>query len=246
LRAEGVDYDKARDINIVFPNLKIFRFIYAGKIRAEKLNIESMRDPAEFNDDVALRTEWMRMPTVTQSRSMFRLCGEPDGSEMTYKLSGAAYFAIWGCFIVLAGMAVNHAISAIAEGRTILTAEVLIICAVAFGVFFIARDIRASLKSRSIRFDLNEGCMIRYGHDRTSFKDIYALQLLTVHREDYVNYQLNAVLNDAGRVFIFNYPNKKTARIDAGKIARAIGLPVTRIWDCLSDYETVIHTDYYP
>lgn len=204
---------------------------------AEKLGtFAKARDPSEFNDDIAKRTEWESFNTASSNLNLNRLMVDPDGQHLFYKpttglylLSGAFVFMGLFCPVIIIG-------STIQGGKPLIDKDVvapvlicLVFAALGIGMFFGFR--------KRLRFDMTERCMI-FGENRTYFSDIHALQLVVQGGgSKYRNYQLNLVLRGADRVYVMNYADSKTARADTSRIAAAMGMPDTKIWDIMPGYD---------
>jgi hypothetical protein len=194
---------------------------------AEKIeSINKTRDPSEFNDDIANRTDWKPFSkTSLVAPTMYKLV-EEISRGLRYKPAAGFYF-LTGIFI-LAGMSASGII--LDEGKRLFDQNVLfpsLFCLICAGLFIRLR--------RHIFFDQMERCMI-WEQERTYYSDIHALQLVMDRRGENTHYQINLVLHDATRVFVMNYSNEESARQDAKRIAAAISIPPSRIWDMLPGY----------
>jgi hypothetical protein len=199
---------------------------------AEKLGtFGQARDPSEFKDDIARRTEWEAFNKANSNVNLNRLMVDQDGHHLFYKPTIGLYFLSGGfLFMGLFSPAIIIG-STIQEGKPIDKDVVvpvllcLVFAVVGIGIFL-------GLRKR-LRFDMTERCMIA-GDNRTYFSDIHALQLVVQRGSKHRNYQLNLVLRDADRVHVMNYADSRTARADTARIAAAIGIPV---WDVMPGYE---------
>lgn len=201
---------------------------------AEKIqSLNKTRDPSEFNDDIARRTDWKPFSKASGNFDTHKLV-EEIGQGLRYKPAAGFYF-LTGIFM-LVGMGTAAVISgaALDEGKNPFDEEVLF--PALFGIFFflIGAGMFIGLR-RPIFFDQMERCMI-LKQERTYYSDIHALQLVLQRGGKHTNYQINLVLRDATRVFVMNYSAAQTARQDAERIAAAIGIPASRVWDTLPGY----------
>ncbi|MFN7113289.1 MAG: hypothetical protein ACK4PK_02910 [Alphaproteobacteria bacterium] len=201
---------------------------------AEKLGtFPQARDPSEFKDDIAKRTEWEAFNKASGNVNLSRLITDPDGHHLFYKptlglylLSGGFIFMGLFCPAIIIGSTIQEG-KPIDKDVIVPTLICLVFAVIGIGIFF-------GLRKR-LRFDMTERCVID-GEARTYFSEIHALQLVVQRGNKYRNYQLNLVLRDAERVHVMNYADSQTARADTARIAAAIGIAETRIWDIMPGY----------
>lgn len=200
--------------------------------------MSKQRDPSEFNDEIALRTEWASLTTKNNSNSHKLL--EKPGSKLFYRPTARLIFGLIQMLLLLSGFGAlllfGLIVNAFRGEFSTLNIFTLLIGSIFFGlpiamVFEIYRP---------IAFDLINQC-VTLKKERTSFSEVYAVQLLRGY-DDKARpyYQINLVLRDASRIFIMNYNDTSTARTDAVRIARAMNLALSRIWDTLPGYQTQI------
>ncbi|MDP2205659.1 MAG: hypothetical protein Q8K65_05075 [Alphaproteobacteria bacterium] len=211
---------------------------------AEKLGtFAQARDPAEFNDDIAKRTEWQAFNKANSNVNLNRLMSDPDGHHLFYKPTIGLYF-LSSAFVFMGLFSTVIIIgSTIQEGKPI---DKDVVVPVLFCLVFVVVGMGIFLGLRKrLRFDMTERCMIT-GDNRTYFSDIHALQLVVQRGNKHRNYQLNLVLRDAERVHVMNYADSKTARADTARIASAIGIADTRIWDIMPGYDNSQNQSHLP
>lgn len=211
---------------------------FLKKIADKFAALNKTRDPAEFNDDIATRTEWDAVSSTSANFNTHKLVDAP-GYGLAYKPAKTFYF-MSGIFILIGGgLAVGVVATAIREGKPIdsdiLLPAVfgLLFAAIGFGIWRYAR--------RAIVFDTaNRSMDLR--DTRTYFGDVHALQLVVMRGSKNRNYQINLVLRDASRVYVMNYADAATARTDAARIAEAMGISPSRIWDVLPGWAGMLDT----
>lgn len=191
------------------------------------------RKPEELGDALALRTEWKTFNKVTANFNTHHLVENP-GYGVSYKPAFSFYF-LGGIFIAFGIGAIVITLGSGLQSagyEQLMTKDTGML--VLFGGVFAGIGVGIlKFMRRKLVFDQIERCMIDRGQDRTYFSDIYALQILPQRGNQYTNYQVNLVRHDAGRIYVMNYADKKTARMDAARIADMMGVPVNRIWDML-------------
>lgn len=202
---------------------------FVDKIQA----MNKTRDPSEFNDDIALKTEWESFSKGSSNFNTHRLFDD-IGYGLRYKPTKSLYF-LTGIFMLLGGgTAIALVTSAIHDGKDI-NQDILYPALFGLIFFLIGLGLFIGLR-RSVFFDQTERCMV-IKDERTYFSDIHAIQLVMHRSSKHRNYQINFVLRDAGRVYVMTYADSRTARQDAVRVANLIGLPSNRIWDALPGYD---------
>lgn len=203
---------------------------------ADKLqSLNKTRDPSDFNDEIALRTQWEAFRKASGNFNTHKLAADEDsGYGLRYKPAGGFYF-LTGIFMLIGGGTAAGIVGSTIQKGEPLDSETLVPALFSMVFFVIGFALYIGLR-RPVFFDLTERCMV-LGDSRTYFSDIHALQLVRQRGGEHTNYQINLVLRDAGRIFVMNYADRQTARKDAARIAQAIGLAPQRIWDALPGYE---------
>lgn len=209
---------------------------FLQKIADKIQSMNKTRDPSEFNDEIAMRTEWESLSKGSSNFNTHRLADE-TGYGLRYKPTKSLYF-LCGMFMALGGgTAIATVASAVNQGKDINQDVLypalfgLVFFAIGYGLFIGLR--------RPVFFDQTERCMVSKDA-RTYFSDIHALQLVVQRGGKHRNYQLNLVLRDATRVYVMSYADSRTARADTARIAQVIGLASNRIWDAMPGYDVQI------
>ncbi len=199
-------------------------------------SLNKTRDPSEFNDDIALKTQWESFGKGSSNFNTHRL-SDDIGYGLRYKPTKSLYF-LTGMFMVLGGgTAIALVASAIRDGKD-LNQDIIYPGLFGLVFFFIGLGLFIGLR-RPVFFDQSERCMV-VKDERTYFSDIHAIQLVVHRGSKHRNYQINFVLRDAGRVYVMTYADSRTARQDAARVANLIGLPSNRIWDALPGYNNAV------
>ncbi|MEL7570922.1 MAG: hypothetical protein AAGU14_10240 [Eubacteriaceae bacterium] len=177
-------------------------------------------DPAQFDDPVALTTEWNSMFGMSASYTTHILV-EKDTDAFLYKPT-LQHIAFCFVFTLIPGFALFMTIF---FGHTMFGA---IICGLFLGVGILL--IRESLypmildKKKGIFF---KGWKPKKQNNKKKFarlEDIHAIQLL----ENRTGAELNLVLKDGSRVYVITQRSKRQMSIDGDLISRFLGVPV---WD---------------
>lgn len=191
------------------------------------------RDPSEFNDDIAMRTSWEPFNKTTSNFNTHTLKDVADYTgKLAYKPSGSFYF-MSGLFMLIGGsVAVFSMADSVQNGKPLaetlaLSGFGLLFFGIGFGLF--------KFMTRRTVFDPTTRSMECRGN-RTYYSDIYAIQLVRQRGNKYSNAQINLIMHNAERVHVMNYADSKTARLDAARIAEAMGVPQNRIWDAMPNY----------
>lgn len=194
--------------------------------------LNKTRDPAEFNDEIASRTQWDAFHKATANFNTHKLVDKP-GYGLAYKPAGGFYF-LTGMFVFMGGLTTVAIICQAIDQSKPINGDVLYPAAIGL-VFLIIGICLFRFMTRPIVFDsANRSMDLR--ENRTYFSDIYAIQLVTARGQRYRNYQVNFVMHNADRVYVMNYADSGTARIDAARIADAVGISRDKVWDTIPGY----------
>ena len=193
---------------------------------------------AQFNDPVALQTEWKGVRSGKTSGASSVLV-QKDTNLLAYKSSKVGY--IMGVIFVLAGLLIF--------GLYFLIPGVKPWFILLIGLLFAAVGVLIFIQASSpVVFDKSAGLFYKGRRQRNmpdaadvkhaaSFSDIHAIQLLTRLESSSSNegpthyyrvYEMNLVKHDAQRIHVMTYGKTSRAREDARTIAEFIGIPV---WD---------------
>ena len=200
--------------------------------------LNKTRDPAEFNDEIASRTQWDAFRKPTGNFNTHKLVDKP-GYGLAYKPAGGFYF-LTGMSIFLGGLAMVTVIGQAVQQSKPMNGDVLFPAAIGL-MFFIIGICLFRFMTRPVMFDsANRSMDLR--EERTYFSDIHAIQLIVQRGSKYRNYQVNLVMRNADRVYVMNYADSTTARTDAARIADIIGIAREKIWDTLPGYDAPVHS----
>lgn len=200
--------------------------------------LNKTRDPAEFNDEIASRTQWDAFRKPTGNFNTHKLVDKP-GYGLAYKPAGGFYF-LTGMFIFLGGLAMVTVIGQAVQQSKPMNGDVLFPAAIGL-MFFIIGICLFRFMTRPVMFDsANRSMDLR--EERTYFSDIHAIQLIVQRGSKHRNYQVNLVMRNADRVYVMNYADSTTARTDAARIADIIGIAREKIWDTLPGYDAPVHS----
>ncbi len=200
--------------------------------------LNKTRDPAEFNDEIASRTQWDAFRKPTGNFNTHKLVEKP-GYGLAYKPAGGFYF-LTGMFIFLGGLAMVTVIGQALQQSKPMNGDVLFPAAIGL-MFFIIGICLFRFMTRPVIFDsANRSMDLR--EQRTYFSDIYAIQLIVQRGSKHRNYQVNLVMRNADRVYVMNYADSATARTDAARIAETIGIARDKIWDILPGYDAPVYS----
>lgn len=211
---------------------------FLKKIADKFAALNKTRDPAEFNDEVASRTQWDAFRKPTGNFNTHKLVDKP-GYGLAYKPAGGFYF-LTGMFIFLGGLAMVTVIGQALQQSKPINGDVLFPAAIGL-MFFIIGICLFRFMTRPVVFDsANRSMDLR--EERTYFSDIYAIQLIVQRGSKHRNYQVNLVMRNADRVYVMNYADSATARTDAARIAETIGIARDKIWDTLPGYDAPVYS----
>lgn len=200
--------------------------------------LNKTRDPDEFNDEIASRTQWDAFRKPTGNFNTHKLVDKP-GYGLAYKPAGGFYF-LTGMFIFLGGLAMVTVIGQAVQQSKPMNGDVLFPAAIGL-MFFIIGICLFRFMTRPVMFDsANRSMDLR--EERTYFSDIHAIQLIVQRGSKHRNYQVNLVMRNADRVYVMNYADSTTARTDAARIADIIGIAREKIWDTLPGYDAPVHS----
>lgn len=198
---------------------------------------------AQFNDPVALKTEWKGVRMKSGSSSSVLV--QKDENRLTYKPSIIGY--VMGIIFIIVGLLIF--------GMYFFFSGDAPWFIMVFGaIFALAGIIMLTQAGSPIVFDRTERMFYRGRKQQKapdvtdtkhalSFNDIHAIQLLTrleSHRDDsgnrngfsrthfYKVYEMNLVKHDGDRMYVNTYGKFANARHDANTLADFIGVPV---WD---------------
>ncbi len=213
-------------------HLKSRRMQFIKNLTDKLAAMNKSRDPTEFKDEIASRTQWDAFRKATGNFNTHKLVDKP-GYGMAYKPAAGFYF-LTGMFMFLGGITTVTIIGQAIQQSNPLNGDVLF--PAAFGlVFFIIGICLFRFMARPIVFDsANRSMDLR--EDRTYFSDMYAIQLIVQRGSKHRNYQVNLVMRNADRVHVMNYADSSTARTDAARIADVTGISPDKIWDTLPGY----------
>ncbi len=211
---------------------------FLKKIADKFAALNKTRDPAEFNDEIASRTQWDAFRKPTGNFNTHKLVEKP-GYGLAYKPAGGFYF-LTGMFIFLGGLAMVTVIGQALQQSKPINGDVLFPAAIGL-MFFIIGICLFRFMTRPVIFDsANRSMDLR--EQRTYFSDIYAIQLIVQRGSKHRNYQVNLVMRNADRVYVMNYADSATARTDAARIAETIGIARDKIWDTLPGYDAPVYS----
>lgn len=201
-------------------------------------------DPSRYGDPVATQTAWTPLKgggTNFQTHKLIKV----DFNRVEFRATiGAKLFG--GIFLV-AGLAVMIGIPAaqISSGKSALTTDVLI--PVVMGLVFAGvGGAMLYFFTAPIVFDRRRGYFWkgRKSPDEVgsragiktcvSLQDIHALQIISEYcsgsKSSYYSYELNLILQNAGRVNVVDHGNLAKLKEDARTLAAFLGKP---LWDPL-------------
>ncbi len=209
------------------------------------LNLKSQQhplDPAQFNDPLALKTEWT---PATRGGSSFRThrLVQDDFTRVEFKAS--VFAKIFYLFFALIGAGVLVVFSVFNEAESYLVPEFLV--PVFIGTVFLAIGVGMFIFGTTpIVFDKGSGYFWkgRKGPQDVvevssikkcaQLEQIHAIQLISefVHsgKSAFYSYEINLVLEDARRITVIDHGNLKRIREDSNTLAQFLGKPV---WDAI-------------
>ncbi len=199
-------------------------------------------DPAQFNDPLALKTEWT---PATRGGSSFRThrLVQDDFARVEFKAStGAKVFYLLFAFI---GVGVATGMALFSEAESYEAPEFFV--PMLMGILFLSIGVGMFIYGTTpIVFDKGSGYFWkgRKGPqdvlEVSSLKkcaqlgQIHAIQLVSEYvrsgKSSFYSYELNLVLEDARRLTVIDHGNLKRLREDAGKLSEFLGKP---IWDAI-------------
>lgn len=199
-------------------------------------------DPAKFNDDVAMKTEWSPLKGGGSNFQTHKLV-PVDYTRMEFKATWGA--RIFSLIFFMAGLAVP-VIFRINNNQVfggIFGSGFLFI--VLFGAIFMAAGGWMFYSfAKPVVFDKTKGMYwkdwkapTRYlaegdEDDSSRISNIYALQiipeLVRSDNKSYVSYELNLILRDGSRMNVVDHGNPVQMQEDAQKLSEFLGVPV---WD---------------
>jgi len=196
-------------------------------------------NPAQFNDPVALQTEWKPVRTSRSGASSNKLI-QKDANLLVYKPSILG--RIMGIIFTLIGASVIAVFFTLTDDQPYLVLVVgLIFAGVGVLVFFQASTPVAFDKSIGMFYKGRKQQKLADATDTKHtalFSDIHAIQMLSrlestssdnnTPSRFYTVYDMNLVRHDGQRVFVATYGKSEKAREDARMIAEFINVPV---WD---------------
>jgi len=199
-------------------------------------------DPVQFNDPVALRTEWTPLKAGGANFRTHKLVASgPDRMEFK-ATAGAKLFLGLFLFIGLA-VIIGFSFERISSGKFSFSMDTIM--PYVFGIIFatvggtllyyatnpVVFDKRKKLfwKGRKVPDEVFDRRNLKefVGLDR-----IHALQIISEHcqsnKSSYTSYELNVVLQDGMRINVVDHGNKEKLRDDAKTLAGFLEKP---IWD---------------
>lgn len=198
-------------------------------------------DPAQFNDPVALQTEWKAVRTSRSGASSNKLI-QKDANLLAYKPSLMG--RIMGIIFALAGASVIAVFFTMTDDvqAIFLLVVGLIFAGVGVLIFFQASTPVAFDKSVGMFYKGRKQQRLADAADvkRTArFSDIHAIQMIARLESSsdnnnntptrfYTVFDMNLVRHNGERVFVTTYGKAERAREDARMIAEFINVPV---WD---------------
>ncbi len=199
----------------------------------------AMCAPSQFDDPVALRTEWTPKKPGGASFRTHNLV-EVDCARMEFRASTGAWlfclaFIVPGLGVLIGGLAR----AAESEGFHTVLASL-------FGLVFVgAGGAMLYFETAPIVFDKTNGWFWKGRKGPNEMADaksaersaplasIHAIQLISEYvsgESSYYSYELNLVLDDGRRINVVDHGNKGRLREDAGRLALFLGKPV---WDAI-------------
>jgi len=195
-------------------------------------------NPAQFNDPVALQTEWKPVRTSRSGASSNKLI-QRDANLLIYKPSIMGW--IMGIIFGLIGASGIAAFLIMADDQPYLLLAVgLLFAGVGVLIFFQASTPVAFDKSLGMFYKGRKQQRLADATDTKHtalFSDIHAIQMLSRLESSsndnsptryYTVYDLNLVRHDGQRLYVTTYGKSERAREDARMIAEFINAPV---WD---------------
>lgn len=190
-------------------------------------------DPADFNDDVALRLQWTPLVGGGTSFCTHRLRQEKTltSSTLSFKTTFVA-FLFCGMFVALGlawivGFAFPHLMSG---GGMDGGASLIPIAFVLFGGWYAWH-----LRRQETTFD-RDSRQATKADRQFSLSKIHAIQLIREyvhdHKNSYYSYEINVVDKDGCRWNVTDHGNLRAIRMDAKLLGDYLGVPV---WDVI-DY----------
>lgn len=197
-------------------------------------------DPVQFNDPVALQTEWKAVRTSRSGASSNKLI-QKDANLLAYKPSLMG--RIMGIIFALAGSSVIAVYFSLTDDQAIVLLVVgLIFAAAGVLIFFQASTPVAFDKSIGMFYKGRKQQKLADAADTkhtARFSDIHAIQMISrlestssnnnnTPTRFYTVFDMNLVRHDGERVYVTTYGKADRAREDARMIAEFINVPV---WD---------------
>ncbi len=202
-------------------------------------------DPAEFNDVLALQTNW---DPVCRGGSNFRTrrLVQHDLNRVEFRpTAGAIMFG--SIFGILGGVSFCFAVMTLfSNTASEMTKPEALIPGIVGLVFMAIAIWMIRSFTAPIIFDLRNGCFwkgrispmqIANPNELKCFsrlESVHTLQLISEFcsgkDSSYFSYELNLILKSGDRINVFDHGNLKSARSDAKKLAEFLGCP---LWDAI-------------
>ncbi len=201
-------------------------------------------NPAQFNDPVAMKTEWTPAKgggTNICTRKLF----DDDSGRVEFRPTRGALFFYLLFLLIGMGMLIGFAIYIILSWPAVDGLAVLI-PAVLGGVFTTAGGLMYYFGTQPIVFDINHNYFwksrksprqvfdINQSKGHIKIEMIHALQIISEYcsgdKSSFYSYELNLVLKDGSRVNVVDHGNLRQLRSDTAQLSQFIDKPV---WDAV-------------
>lgn len=200
-------------------------------------------DVSKFNDDVALKTEWIPLKGGGKNFGSHQL-KEIDNNRVEFKSSAAGkifslVFLVAGAYLAYSGFSdLEVPMDQIFESNGWLP----ILAGLVF--FFMGTSFFSRL-STPVVFDKSKGMFWKgrkapernsKGNKAKNLRDIHALQILresvisSSNQKSYKSFELNLVFKDASRINVVDHGNAEKLREDVKVLSNFLGVPV---WDTI-------------
>lgn len=214
------------------------------KALSEKITNDRFFDVSKFNDDVALKTEWIPLKGGGKNFGSHQL-KKIDNNRVEFKSSAAGkifslVFLIAGAYLAYSGFSkLEVPLDQIFESNGWLP----ILAGLVF--FFMGTSFFSRL-SIPIIFDKSKGMFWKgrkapernlKGNNAKNLSDIHALQILresvrsSSNQKSYKSFELNLVFKDGSRMNVVDHGNAGKLREDAKSLSKFLGVPV---WEAVN------------
>jgi len=192
-------------------------------------------DPAQFSDDIAIRTEWSPKVVGGIGFTAHRLHASP--SRLAFVPTIGIRVFLW--IFILAGI-IMILLPFLLSPEDRNDWHLQTIFSMLMGSLFLGISLwKRRTLCRSSTFDLETGQFCKGQTSLILISEIHALQIIKEHCDggpdgpSFYSYELNLVLSDASRINIVDHANIEQIRSEAKELANFLGgIP---LWDASSD-----------